>query len=101
MELSLNVSSHTQPHDVVGANTWLKRWAGGRKGEDVMKVNQELDLGGRAENDRDLGRAIPQTHLLFSKISEYRSPDTRGLHITIYRTTDRRKIGSRTEKTSA
>jgi len=28
-----------QPHDVVGANTWLKRWAEGRKGEDGMKVN--------------------------------------------------------------
>jgi len=51
-----------------------------------MKVNQELDLDGRAENGRNLGRAIPQTHLLFSKISQYRSPDTRGLHITIYRT---------------
>jgi len=84
----------------VGANTRLKRWAEGRKGEDVMKVNQELDLDGRAENGRNLGRAIPQTHLFFSKISQYRSPDARGLHITIYRTTDRLKIGSRIEKTS-
>ena len=60
-----------------------------------MIVNQELDLGGRAENGRNLGRAIPQTHLFFSKISQYRSPDTclpamyrqaRGLHIPIYQT---------------
>ena len=80
------VSSQTQPHDVVWANTWLKRWAEGRKGEDDMTVNQELDLDGRAENGRNLGRSIPQTHLLFSKISQYRSPDTRGLYITIYRT---------------
>jgi hypothetical protein len=84
----------------VGANTWLKRWAEGRKGEDVMKVNQEFDLAGRAENGRNLGMTISQTHLLFSKIGQYRSPDTLGLHITIYRTTDKRKIGSRTEKAS-
>jgi hypothetical protein len=38
----------------VGENTWLKRWAEGRKGEDVMKVDQELDLDGRAENGRNL-----------------------------------------------
>jgi hypothetical protein len=57
----------------VGVNSWLKRWAEGRKGEDVMKVNQELDLGWRTENGRNLGRDIPQTHLLSSKISQYRS----------------------------
>jgi hypothetical protein len=51
----------------VGENTWLKRWAEGRKCEDDMKVDQELDLDGRAENGRNLGRAIPQTHLLFLK----------------------------------
>jgi len=39
----------------VGANTWLKRWAECRKGEDVMKVMRELDLAGRAENGRNLG----------------------------------------------
>ena len=32
-----------------------------------MKVNQEFDLDGRAENGRNLGRAILQTHLLFFK----------------------------------
>jgi hypothetical protein len=83
----------------VGENTWLKRWAEGRKGEDVMKVDQELDLDGRAENGRNLWRAIPQTHLLFLKnqpveVSRYSG----GLHITTYRTTGRRKIGSRKEK---
>jgi len=72
-------SSHNQPHDVVEVNTWLKRWAEGRKGEDGVKVNQELNLDERAENGRNLGRTIPQTHLLFLKISQYRSPDTRGL----------------------
>jgi len=57
---------------------WLKRWAEDRKGEDGMTVNQELNLDGRAENGRNLDRAIPQTHLLFSKINRCRSPDTRG-----------------------
>ena len=57
---------------------WLKRWAGDRKGEDGMTVNQELNLDGRAVNVRNLGKAIPQTHLLFSKINRCRSPDTRG-----------------------
>ena len=61
------MSSQNQLHDVVGVNTWLKRWAEGRKGEDGMKVNQELDLDRRAENGRNLGRAISQTHLLFLK----------------------------------
>jgi hypothetical protein len=65
----------------VGENTWLKRWAEGRKCEDDMKVDQELDLDGRAENGRNLGRAIPQTHLLFSKINRCRYPDTRGVYI--------------------
>jgi len=46
---------------------WLKRWAEDRKGEDGMTVNQELNLDGRAENGRNLDRAIPQTHLLFFK----------------------------------
>jgi len=45
----------------------LKRWAEGKKGEDSMTVNQELDLAGRAENGRKLGRAIPQIHLPFLK----------------------------------
>jgi hypothetical protein len=78
---------------------WLKRWAEGRKGEDTMTVNQELDLAGRAENGRNLGRAISQTHLPF-KISRCRSPDTLGRYIITYRITDRREIGSRTERTS-
>jgi hypothetical protein len=65
----------------VGENTWLKRWAEGRKCEDDMKVDQELDLDGRAENGRNLGRAIPQTHLLFSKINRCRYPDTRWVYI--------------------
>jgi hypothetical protein len=77
---------------------WLKRWAEGRKGEDGMKVNQELNLDGRAVNGRNLSKTIPQTHLLSSKISQYRSLDNLSLHITTYRTTDKRKIGSRTEK---
>jgi len=51
----------------VGVNRWLKRWAEGRKGEDGMTVNQELDLDERAENGRNLGRALPQPHLLFFK----------------------------------
>jgi len=59
------VSNHNQPHDVVGVTIWLKMWAECRKGEDGMKGNQELDLDRRAENGRNLGRAIPQTHLLF------------------------------------
>ena len=74
------MSSHNQPHDVVGANNWLKRWAQGRKGKDDM--NQEFDLAGRPENGGNLGRAIPQTHLLVSKIRRDIPPDTQGLHIT-------------------
>jgi hypothetical protein len=82
----------------VGENTWLKRWAEGRKCEDDMKVDQELDLDGRAENGRNLGRAIPQTHLLFLKNQPVEVSGYSGLHITTYWTTDRRKIGSRKEK---
>ena len=78
------MSSHNQPHVVVGVPMWLKRWAECRKGRDGMTVNQELDLDGRAENGRNLGRAIPQTHLLSLKISWCRSLDTRGQHIAIY-----------------
>jgi hypothetical protein len=44
-----------------------------------MIVNQALDFAGRAENGKNLSRAIPQTHLLFSKISGCRSLDTSGL----------------------
>jgi len=33
-----------------GVTMWLKKWAEGRKSEDVMTVNQELDLVERAEN---------------------------------------------------
>lgn len=51
-----------------------------------MTVNQELDLAGRAENGGNLGKAIPQTHLLFLKIIQCRSPDTPGLHKATYRT---------------
>jgi hypothetical protein len=46
---------------------WLKRWAECRKGEDGMTVNQELDCDRRAENGRNLSRAIPWTHLPFKK----------------------------------
>ena len=46
---------------------WLKKWLEGRKGEDGMTVNQELDLDGRAENRGNLSRAIPWTHLSFKK----------------------------------
>jgi len=84
----------------MGANTWLKKWAEGRKGEDAMTINQELNLAGRAENGENLGRAIPQTHLLFLKISRCRSPDTRGLHIITYRTTDRGKLEAGQKKIS-
>jgi len=44
------VLRHTQPHDGVKVTMWLKKWAEGRKGEDVMTVNQELDLVEREEN---------------------------------------------------
>jgi len=72
----------TQPHDVVGANTWLKRWAEGRKGEDGMTVNQELDLDGRAENGRNLGRAIEIWGGLSHKpISFSQKSASRGLRI--------------------
>ena len=63
------VSNQNQPHDDVVATMRLKRWAEGKKGEDNMTVNQELDLAGRAENGRNLGRAIPQTHLPFLKLA--------------------------------
>ena len=53
------MSNQTKPHDIVGVNTGLKRWAEGRNGEDVMTVNKEFDLARRAENGRNLGRAIP------------------------------------------
>jgi len=46
---------------------WLKRWAEGRKGEDGMTVYQELDLAGKSENGRNLGKTIPQTHLPLKK----------------------------------
>jgi len=45
-------------------------------------MNQEFDLAGRPENGGNLGRAIPQTHLLVSKIRRDIPPDTQGLHIT-------------------
>ena len=54
------MSSQAQRHDVVGITMRLKRWAEGRKGEDGMKVNQELNLAGRAENGRNLFKAILQ-----------------------------------------
>jgi len=41
--------------------------AGVEKGGDAKSVNRGLDLAGRAENDRNLGRAIPWTHLPFKK----------------------------------
>ena len=63
------MSNQNQPHDDVVATMRLKRWAEGKKGEDNMTVNQELDLAGRAENGRKLGRTIPQTHLPFLKLA--------------------------------
>ena len=63
------MSNQNQPHDVVVATMRLKRWAEGKKGEDGMTVNQGLDLAGRAENGRNLGRAIPQTRLPFLKLA--------------------------------
>jgi len=63
------VSNQNQPHDDGVATMRLKRWAEGRKGEDAMTVNQELDLAGRVENGRNLGRAIPQTHLPLLKLA--------------------------------
>jgi hypothetical protein len=60
------MSSRNQPHDVIGTNTWLKRWPEYREGEDGMIVNQGLDLDGIMENGENLGGAIPpQTHFLF------------------------------------
>jgi hypothetical protein len=53
------VSSKNLPHDAVGVTLWLKRGDKGRKGANGMTVNQERDLFGRAENDRNLGRALP------------------------------------------
>jgi len=52
------VSSHIQPHDVVGATHWLKLracplvlWrAGARKGSDAETVTGGLDLARSAEN---------------------------------------------------
>ncbi|MBW2001290.1 MAG: hypothetical protein JRI30_02085 [Deltaproteobacteria bacterium] len=41
---------HTQPHDGVKVTMGPKKWAEGRKGEDVITVNQELDLVEREEN---------------------------------------------------
>ena len=63
------MSSQAQRHDVVGITMRLKRWAEDRKGEDGMKVNQELNLAGRAENGRNLFKAILQPISFFSKIS--------------------------------
>ncbi|MBA7641884.1 hypothetical protein ES703_49570 [subsurface metagenome] len=51
----------------MGPDTCLKMWAEGRKGKDGMTVNQELGLDGKAENGRNLGRAIPWNHLPFKK----------------------------------
>jgi len=51
------VASQTQPHDVVWVTIWLKGWAENKKDKDDITVNQELDLDGRAENGRNLGRA--------------------------------------------
>jgi len=41
--------------------------AGVGKGGDAKSVNRGLDLAGRAENGRNLGKTIPQTHLPFKK----------------------------------
>ena len=56
------MSSHNQPHDVVGVTIWLKMWAECRTGDVDMTVNQEFDLAGKSENGRNLGKTIPQTH---------------------------------------
>ena len=53
------MSSQIQPHDVVGATHWIELKAGARKGADVETVTGGLDLARRAENPRNLGRAIP------------------------------------------
>lgn len=58
------MSNQNQPHDVVGPNTCLKRWAERRKGEDGMTVNQELDLDERAENGKIWGRLSHKMSLL-------------------------------------
>jgi len=60
-----------------------------------MKVDQELDLDGRAENGRNLWRAIPQTHLLFLKNQPVEVSGYSGLHITT-RSTWRLSTGYRT-----
>jgi len=41
--------------------------AGVGKGGDAKTSNQGLDLDERAENGRNLGKAIPWTHLPFKK----------------------------------
>jgi hypothetical protein len=61
------VSNQNQPYDVVGVTTWLKRWDECRKCKDDMTVKQELDLGGRAKNVRNMGRVIPPIHLPLKK----------------------------------
>jgi hypothetical protein len=61
------VSSQNQPHDVVEANTWVKRRAEGRKGADALRVNRGLDLAGIAENRGNPGRAILWTDLFFQE----------------------------------
>jgi hypothetical protein len=76
----------SKPHDVVWANTWLKRWIEIRKCKDVMTVNRGMDLAGRAENGGNLGSGIPQTNLIFSRISWGRPRNTPDRHKATYRT---------------
>jgi len=55
------------------------KWRGAvRKGADVMKVNQELGVAGRRENRGSFVRAIPQTHILFSKTRIFRDGSVSG-----------------------
>jgi hypothetical protein len=61
------VSKKNLPYDVVGSNKCLKMLNEGRKGEDGTTVNQEFGLAGKSENGRNLGKTIPQTHLLPKK----------------------------------
>ena len=64
----------------MGATRWLKLRAGARKGTDAKTVTRRLDLARMGENRGNLGRAIPGTYPISSKISRRRPLDTGGPH---------------------
>jgi hypothetical protein len=50
------------------------------------RLQPGIDLARRAENRRDLTKAIPRTHLFFSKISRCSPLDTQGPHKATHQT---------------